>query len=262
MTLSQITAEICDMICKRSEMGKDFGVILIPEGLIEFIPEVAVLIKELNALLIGNETANPKDIVQNLSDQSKASFLSFPDTIQKQLLLLRDPHGNVQVSMIETERLLIESVSIELKKRKNEGTFKGKFTPVQHFFGYEGRAGFPSAFDAHYCYSLGLTATLLSVNKMSGYMAFVENLHGPVKDWAVGGIPISSLMNMEERKGSMKPVIKKALLNLKDKPFSYFVSQREVWKYQDLYRSAGPMQFFGDESIVLSKPHTLLLRFT
>jgi pyrophosphate--fructose-6-phosphate 1-phosphotransferase len=174
----------------------------------------------------------------------------------------RDPHGNVQVSMIETERLLMESVSIELKKRKEKGLFSGNFNPVDHFFGYEGRAGMPSPFDANYCYALGTTAAMLVADKCNGYMSFVEGLQRPIREWSVGGIPIVSLMRLEERKGKVKPVIKKALVDLDSIPFQYFCSQRDGWKYEDVYLFPGPIQFFGEEEIVMLRPRSLMLRFS
>lgn len=260
LTLSQVTSDVCDMICKRAEMGKNYGVVLIPEGLVEFIPEISVLIKELNSLLANKESVSVSEVLQGLTPHSKACFASFPETIQKQLLLGRDPHGNVQLSLIETEKLLSETVAKELESRKAKGLYKGKFNPIQHFFGYEGRAVMPSNFDAHYCYALGFAATLLLDEKVSGYMCFVGNLTKPVSEWSLGGVPLVSLMNMETRHGKEKPVIKKALLDMQGKPFAFFSKEREKWKYEDTYRFPGPIQYYGPEEVSFSVPLTLALQ--
>lgn len=260
MTLAQVTADICDMICKRAELGKNYGVVLIPEGLVEFIPEISVLIKELNHLLADKQSVSIEEVLKGLTPASKACFSSFPETIQKQLLLGRDPHGNVQLSLIETEKLLSETVADELASRKAKGVYKGKFNPIQHFFGYEGRAGMPSNFDAHYCCALGYVAALLLDEKVSGYMCYVGNLTKSVSEWTVGGVPLVSLMNMETRHGKEKPVIKKALLDMKDKPYLYFAKEREKWKTEDNYRFPGPTQYFGEDEVSFSVPLTLKLR--
>ncbi|MGC2596367.1 MAG: diphosphate--fructose-6-phosphate 1-phosphotransferase [Rhabdochlamydiaceae bacterium] len=258
MTLAQITSEIADLISKRSELGKDFGVILIPEGLIEFIPEIGILIHELNHILSLESRISPTQISSHLTPSSQRCFASLPERIQQQLLQTRDPHGNVQVSLIETERLLIEVVAKELEEREKKGTYKGKFTPIQHFLGYEGRAAYPTQFDSHYCYALGFTAALLIDDKMTGYMSFVSNLTKPVQEWGIGGVPLTSLMHVEMRKGKEKPVIQKALVDLKGKPFAYFQQLREKWKLEDAYRYPGPIQFFGDSTLTNRIP--LILR--
>ena len=260
MTLSQVTSDICDMICKRADIGKNYGVVLIPEGLVEFIPEIGILIGELNTLLAHKETMSIDEVMRGLTPHSKGCFASFPEMIQKQLLLGRDPHGNVQLSLIETEKLLSETVARELEIRKIKGLYKGKFNPIQHFFGYEGRAGMPSNFDAHYCYALGFVAALLLDEKVSGYMCFVSHLKAPVSQWAIGGVPLVSLMNMEVRHGKEKPVIKKALLDMEDAPYLFYAKEREKWQTEDLYRFPGPTQYCGDDDVSFSVPLTLQLK--
>lgn len=245
-TLSEIIKYIADVICKRSELGKDYGIVLIPEGLIEFIPEMGVLIAELNQVLA---TSEPSSAVSKLSPSSAKFFQEIPDTIQKQLLFDRDPHGNVQVSLIETEKLFLEIVGKELQNRKKQGSYQGKFNGLQHFFGYEGRAGFPSNFDANYCYALGHTAALLVADGHTGYMCSIQNLTRPPAEWQIGGIPITMLMNIEQRKGRPKPVIQKALVNLNGKPFLYLQKERKKWETEDDYQFPGPMQFFGEASL-------------
>lgn len=254
MTLAQITNELVELIEKRSRSGKDYGVILVPEGLIEFIPEVAGLIQELNKMAASG-TLEVEQVISSLSAEGKACFSSMPEEIQKQLLLDRDPHGNVAVSQIETEKLLISAVKKELKKRN----FSGKFSALSHFFGYEGRAGFPSNFDAHYCYALGYLTALLIDEKLTGYMAAIGNLHKPVLQWSIFGLPITMLLNMEVRKGKEKPVIQKALVDLKGSPFIFFAKCREEWAHEDHFRFPGPIQFFGETEVSSSVPMTLHL---
>ncbi len=257
-TLDKITNEICDLISKRAEAGKNYGVVLIPEGLIEFIPEMGMLISELNKLG-ANQLLSPQDAAHKLQAESRRCFEALPVEIQKQLLLERDPHGNVQVSLIDTEQLLMYTVKKELDKRKKEGNFKGKFAAINHFFGYEGRAGFPSNFDAHYCTALGYAAALLVNEKLTGYMACIEHLEKEVERWTIAGLPITMLMNMETRKGKEKPVIQKALVDLKGKPFAYFNMHRDSWAVQDHFCFPGPMQFFGDLRITDTVPLTMVL---
>jgi pyrophosphate--fructose-6-phosphate 1-phosphotransferase len=258
-TLAQLTCEIADVICQRSALGKQYGVILIPEGLIEFIPEVGVLIAELNVLLAASQDLTLEVLMAQLTPESRGCFASLPEAIQKQMLLNRDPHGNVQVSLIETEQLLIETVSKELAKRAKEGTFKGKFNPQRHFFGYEGRAAFPSNFDATYCYALGNVAALLIDEGCTGYMCFVQGLERPSLEWEAGGLPITGLMHFEHRKGKLKPVIQKALVDLKGRPYQEFLKQRAAWGLEDLYLYPGPIQFEGDPQITDCVPHSILL---
>lgn len=255
-TLQQIVADITDLIIQRSEAGKNYGVILLPEGLIEQIPEMHCLILELNHLLAQPAFAQLplKEALSKVSaalqGEGKKTLDSLPERIQHQLLLDRDPHGNVQVTHINTEELLIDMVTQELKRRG----FKGKFSPVQHFFGYEGRAGFPSNFDATYCYALGFTAAALVREKHSGYMACVRGLIAPTHCWSAMGIPLVSLMHLEMRKGKQKPVIEKALVDTQAKPFTLFKARREQWKLQDDYCYPGPMQFFGDPAVADTVP--------
>lgn len=246
LTLKQVAETLAAFIDKRIQMGKPFGIILIPEGLIEFIPEIAALIKELNDL-------KEADCVRDkLSSEALSCFDALPESIQNQLLLDRDPHGNVQVSLIETERLLIEMV-----KR----VYQGKFHAVSHFFGYEGRSGYPSSFDAEYCYVLGHTAALLIDAGATGYTCYVRHLTRPIEEWEIGGIPITMLMHLETRRGKMKPVIAKALVDLNGKAFKTFAEQRERWMFEENYLYPGPIQFFGEQSLKDIKPITLTLEF-
>lgn len=248
-SLSEVTEMLTDVVQKRAESGKNYGVILIPEGLIEFIPEMKQLISELNELLSKGQD------VGHLSPASKKAFETLPESLQQQLLLDRDPHGNVQVSHIQTEALCAALVRNELKKRE----FKGKFSPVLHFFGYEGRSGLPSNFDANYCYALGHGAALLIAHGATGYMSVIQNLKLPISEWVLKGMPITSMMNMEVRKGKNKPVIRKALVDLKGSAYKEFIKHREEWAINDHYRCPGPIQFFGDASITDTIPITLNL---
>ena len=257
-TLNQLTLELTDFICKRSLEGKNYGVVLIPEGLIEFIPEIKTLISELNTLfakkpeIIEKLNITPSDslkityVESLLLTESKKTFSSLPDKIKLQLLIDRDPHGNIQVSLIETEKLFIEKVNEELKKRDID---KVKFNALSHFLGYEGRACFPSNFDSDYCYNLGFVAIALLKEGLTGYICSLANLFTSNDKWQPQGIPLVSLMNIEMRKGKEKPVIKKALVDLKGKPFKLFASNREKWKYSDEYSFPGPIQYFGDKSL-------------
>lgn len=249
MTLEQVTGLIADAVVKRAEIGKNYGVILIPEGIIEFIPECQKLIKELN-LLIARDIAE-NNVSSQLSPEALNCFQAMPKEIQSQLLLDRDPHGNVQVSKIETERLFIATVERALQGREI------KLNAQPHFLGYEGRAGFPSQFDADYCYALGYTAALLVDAGMTGYVAFVQNLTKDISDWQPGGAPLVQMFHLEERKGVKKPVIQKALVDLQSAAFKTFQADRESWVEGDYYRYPGPIQFFGPEHIVNSIPLTL-----
>lgn len=251
-TLSQIVANLCDLIIERSRIGKNYGVILIPEGLIEFIPEIASLIQELNTALSRKETSSSFVIIASLSEKAKKCFDCLPEAIQKQILLRRDPHGNVQVSLIETEKLLAELVGKELEKRKSQGLFSGSFHPMTHFLGYEGRCAMPSDFDAAYCYTLGLGSALLFQAGVSGYMTFVSNLDQPIAKWRIGGVPLTSLLHMEVRKDKKKPVIQKALVSCEGAAFTSFMKQKENWTLNDAYLSPGPMQFCEKTSLPLS----------
>jgi pyrophosphate--fructose-6-phosphate 1-phosphotransferase len=257
MTLLNIVDMLSDLITQRAQQGKNYGVILIPEGLIEFIPEVSGLIKELNSLLSREKDLAKGDISELMTPQSKQCFLSLPQTIQQQLLLDRDPHGNVQLSHIETEKLLSQMVAQRLTILKSKGSYVGKFSPVHHYLGYEGRSGMPTNFDAHYCYALGYLAALLAKDKASGYMCFISNLHAPVSQWEGGGVPLASLMHPEMRKGKLKPVIKKSLVNLSGPSFEKFTSQRKDWALQDHYLCPGPTQYFGPEEVSFQAPTIL-----
>jgi pyrophosphate--fructose-6-phosphate 1-phosphotransferase len=258
LTLAQMTKEIADLIVKRAESGKNYGIVLIPEGLIEFIPEMSVLIKELNHYLSIESPISHMQILSKLTASSQSCFSSLPERIQQQLLHARDPHGNVQVSWIETERLFMELVSKELAERQRQGNYPGKFSPLQHFLGYEGRSGFPSHFDSNYSYALGFVSALLIDEGVTGYMSFVSHLSKPIEEWGIGGVPLADLLHIEMRKGKEKPVIQKAVVDLKAKPFVYFQQQRDRWKLEDDYQYPGPIQFFGDKKLTDRVPLTLL----
>ena len=210
------------------------------------------LIEELNGLAAKESDLSPEKVGGMLGEEASHCFEALHEEIQKQLLLDRDPHGNVQVSRIETEKLLMSAVKKELANR----SFKGKFSPLSHFFGYEGRAGFPSTFDTHYCYSLGQTAALLVEGEWTGYMTCVKGIDRPVQDWTIAGLPITMLMNMEVRKGKEKPVIQKALVDLEGKPFAFFKENRSRWAVEDHYRYPGPIQFFGEGEMIDCIPLT------
>ncbi len=257
-TLSQVVEDIVDIVVKRSDNGENFGVIIVPEGLIESIPEMSILISELNDVLAHSEeyfntlhTFEEQSgwINKKLSRDSSYVFSSLPNNIQRQLLLDRDPHGNVQVSRIETEELLIELVGSRLAELAVSGVYKGSFDTQHHFFGYEGRCAFPSNFDADYCYTLGHLAYQLCRNRLGGYMAAVGNLHLPVDKWEPKGVPIVMMMNMEQRKGRLKPVIRKALVDTSGRPFLTFSRKRAEWAIHTSYRYPGPIQYFGPAEV-------------
>lgn len=264
MTLDAIVEDIANVVAKRAENGDNFGTVLIPEGLIEFIPAMKSLIAELNDLLAahpefaGLDAAAQRDfVISNLSAANAATFKSLPAGVARQLTLDRDPHGNVQVSLIETEKLLSEMVGNKLKEMKAEGKYVGKFSPLHHFFGYEGRCAAPSNFDADYCYALGYNAAQLVDCGATGYMSSVRNLTKPSVQWIAGGIPITMMMNMERRNGEMKPVIQKALVDLNGKPFSVFASKREEWAMNTCYLYPGPIQYFGPAEVCDQTSRTL-----
>ena len=266
MSLAQIVEVICSSVAARASKGENFGVVLIPEGLIEFIPEIKVLIDNINDLLASEEAAfkalndvnAQRAFIQNkLPEESATVFASLPEQIQAQLCWDRDPHGNVQVSRIETEKLLVSMVQARLAKMKEEGSYKGKFDYQTHFMGYEGRCAFPSNFDADYCYSLGFTAYLLSLYGFSGYIASIRNLASPASEWIPGGIPLVSMMNIEHRYGADKPVIRKALVELQGKPFQYFAGQRDKWALSSDYRLPGSIQYFGPPAVTDATTLTL-----
>jgi len=268
MTLNDIVNQIANLIASRAKEGYNFGSILVPEGLIEFIPAMKVLISELNDLLAHNGVFNaiPNDegrrqyVIQHLTPESAEVFQSIPAAIGKQLTLDRDPHGNVQVSLIETEKLLIEMTKHRLAEMKAKGEYKGKFQAVNHFFGYEGRCATPSNFDADYCYSLGYTASALISAGKTGYITSVRNLTAPANEWIAGGVPITMMMNIERRHGKEKPVIKKALVELDGAPFKFFAQHRDDWaKGNKHYIFPGPIQYGGSAGVCDQPTKTLLL---
>ena len=267
-TLRGIVEGICTVIAKRAANGENFGIVLIPEGLVEFIPEMKVLIAELNdtMALKQDEFATLKNFGEkkawlktNLSQSSFEAFDSLPEAIADQFLADRDPHGNVQVSRIDTEKLLALSVAKRLAEKKKAGTYNGKFSSYTHFFGYEGRCAFPSNFDADYCYALGYNAFVLIAGGLTGYLSSVRNLVKSAKEWTAGGVPLTMMMNMEQRHGSKKPVIKKALVELNGKPFKKFALQRDKWAIDTSYTFPGAIQYFGPSEVCDCPTQTLML---
>ena len=269
MSLSTIADYIADSVEKRAAKGLNFGVAIIPEGVVEFVPEFSMLIAEINELLAGskatafNALATWKEkyefIEKGLSKEAMAVFAILPEGIQQQLFLERDPHGNVQVSLIESEKLFSALVKDKLAQRKKAGTYTGKFNPLHHFFGYEGRCAFPSNFDADYCYSLGYNAFMLIQYGYNGYLSKVSNLSKPAEEWVAGGMPITKMMNIERRHGEDKPVIKKALVELDGKPFQYFAAHRDQWAVETAYTYPGAIQYFGPAEVCDLTTRTLAL---
>ena len=267
MTLNQIVEGIAQSVADRAAAGNNFGVVLIPEGLIEFIPSIGRLIDELNDLLAahGEEYKNleadeqKKYILAHLTAENAETFKTLPGDVARQLSLDRDPHGNVQVSLIETEKLISDMVADKLAEWKNEGKFVGKFAAIHHFFGYEGRCAAPSNFDADYCYALGVSAVQLIANGKTGYMAIVKNTTAPTDEWKAGGVPITMMMNMERRNGEMKPVIRKALVELDGAPFKKFAEKRDEWAKETCYVYPGPIQYWGPASVCDRTTRTLSL---
>ena len=253
MSLSSVIDYMVDIIVRRSEMGKNFGIAVIPEGLIEFIPEMKSMIANLNDVMAALEkegTSVSFDVVESRLEPANAKvYSSLPTLIKTQLLADRDPHGNVQVSKIETEKLLIEMISSKLAELKSAGKYTGKFNAQAHFFGYEGRCAFPSNFDADYCYSLGYNAYALISFGLTGYLSSVRNLNEPASKWVAGGVPLTMMMNMERRHGEMKPVIKKALVELDGPVFRKLEQNREDWALNDKYLFSGAIQYFGPSSV-------------
>ncbi len=269
MSLSQIADYIADSVEKRAALGRNFGVAIIPEGVVEFVPEFSALIEEINELLAGskadafNALASWAEkyafIEKGLTKESMAVFEILPESIQQQLFLERDPHGNVQVSLIESEKLFSALVKDKLDARKAAGTYTGKFSAMHHFFGYEGRCAFPSNFDADYCYSLGYNAFMLIQYGYTGYLSKVSNLSAPAEEWVAGGMPITKMMNMERRHGEDKPVIKKALVELDGKPFKYFEAHRDEWAVETAFTYPGAIQYYGPSEVCDLTTRTLAL---
>ena len=265
MSLDDIVTYIAQVVADRAAAGNNFGTVLIPEGLIEFIPAMKRLIAELNDFLAANgeefnsikRSKQREYIISKLSPENAAIYASLPEGVARQLSLDRDPHGNVQVSLIETEKLLSDMVAVKLAQWKEEGKFVGKFAAQHHFFGYEGRCAAPSNFDADYCYSLGYTASMLIANGKTGYMSSVRNTTAPAAEWIAGGVPITMMMNMERRHGEMKPVIQKALVKLDGAPFKAFAAVRDTWAKETAYVYPGPIQYFGPTEVCDQPTKTL-----
>ena len=266
-TLDDIVTYIAEVVTDRANLGLNYGVVLVPEGLIEFIPAIKKLIAELNDMLAANQTdfelvADDHKIdyvLAHLSEENASIFRSLPLSVSRQLALERDPHGNVQVSLIETEQLLAEMVAKKLAQWKKDGIYTGKFATQHHFFGYEGRCAAPSNFDADYCYSLGYNAAMLISFGKTGYMSSIKNTCLPADKWIAGGIPITMMMNMEKRNGEMKPVIRKALVSLSGHPYKYFVCHRSDWARNTSFVYPGPIQYFGPSEVCDRPTMTLLL---
>ena len=268
-SLSEIADYIADAVEKRAADGNNFGVVVIPEGVVEFVPEFSALISEINELLAGSkaDAFNALEswaekyafIEKGLSKEAMEVFAILPQAIQQQLFLERDPHGNVQVSLIESEKLFAALVGDKLKSRKAAGTYTGKYATQTHFFGYEGRCAFPSNFDADYCYSLGYNAFMLIQYGYNGYLSKVSNLSRPAEEWVAGGMPITKMMNIERRHGEDKPVIKKALVELDGKPFKYFEAHRDEWAVETSYVFPGAIQYYGPTEVCDITTRTLAL---
>jgi diphosphate-dependent phosphofructokinase len=267
LTLDDVVTGIAKAVAQRAEQGNNFGTVLIPEGLVEFIPSIKKLISELNDFLASHQeefnlirnSEKRNYIIKMISKENSEIYASLPEVVARQLTLDRDPHGNVQVSLIETEKMLAEMVDTKLKEWKKEGKFVGKFASQVHFFGYEGRCAAPSNYDADYCYSLGYTAAQLIASGKTGYMSSVRNTTAPAAEWISGGVPITMMMNMERRHGEMKPVIQKALVELDGKPFKAFAAKRAAWAIHTDYVYPGPIQYFGPTEVCDQPTRTLVL---
>ena len=269
MSLDDVVTYIANIVAARAAEGNNFGTVLIPEGLIEFIPAIKKLIAELNEVLTdpatgeSREFANAEEqiafVKSNIAPENLAILESLPADVARQLCLDRDPHGNVQVSLIETEKLLSRMVATKLDAWKKEGKFNGKFSAQHHFFGYEGRCAAPSNYDADYCYSLGYNASRLISNGKTGYMSIIKNTTAPAAEWIAGGVPITMMMNMERRNGAMKPVIRKALVELDGAPFKFFAAHREEWAKNTCYVYPGPIQYWGPTEVCDQCTKTLAL---
>lgn len=269
MSLSQIADQIADSVEKRAAKGMNFGVAIIPEGVVEFVPEFSILIHEINELLAGSKAEEFNALATwsekyafietGLSAEALSVFSILPQGIQQQLFLERDPHGNVQVSLIESEKLFSALVADKLAERKANGTYKGKFNALHHFFGYEGRCAFPSNFDSDYCYSLGYNAFMLIQYGYTGYLSKVSNLSKPATEWVAGGMPITKMMNVERRHGEDKPVIKKALVELDGNPFKFFAEHRDLWAVETCFLYPGAIQYYGPAEVCDLVTRTLAL---
>ena len=269
MSLDDVVTYIANIVAARAAEGNNFGTVLIPEGLIEFIPAIKKLIAELNEVLTdpatgeSREFANAEEqiafVKSSIAPENLAILESLPADVARQLCLDRDPHGNVQVSLIETEKLLSRMVATKLDAWKKEGKFNGKFSAQHHFFGYEGRCAAPSNYDADYCYSLGYNASRLIANGKTGYMSIIKNTTAPAAEWIAGGVPITMMMNMERRNGAMKPVIRKALVELDGAPFKFFAAHREEWAKNTCYVYPGPIQYWGPTEVCDQCTKTLAL---
>ena len=266
MSLDDVVTYIANAVAKRAEEGNNFGTVVIPEGIIEFIPAIKKLIAELNDVLAlpeaqsinsGNEQI--EFVKRHLSKENLNVFKSLPSDVAAQLALDRDPHGNVQVSLIETEKLLSRMVADKLAIWKHQGKYVGKFGTQHHFFGYEGRCAAPSNYDADYCYSLGYNASRLIANGKTGYMSIIKNTTAPAAEWIAGGVPITMMMNLEKRNGKMKPVIRKALVELDGAPFKYFAAHRDEWAKETAYVYLGPIQYWGPTEVCDQPTKTLQL---
>lgn len=266
-TLNEIVENIASVVAHRSKEGNNFGVVLIPEGLVEFVPAIGRLISELNDLMAAHgadyrdldKDTQREYIIAHLSEANRSTFETLPEDVARQLSLDRDPHGNVQVSLIETEKLLSHMVAAKLDQWKKDGKFDGTFSALHHFFGYEGRCAAPSNFDADYCYALGTSAVQLIANGKTGYMAIVKNTTSSTDEWKAGGVPITMMMNMERRNGEMKPVIRKALVDLNGKPFKTLAEHRDEWAKNTCYIYPGPIQYWGPSSVCDQTTRTLAL---
>ena len=265
MSLDDIVTSIANTVAKRAEQGNNFGTVLIPEGLIEFIPAIKRLISELNDVLATEEakTVSRENQIEyvksHICSENLKTFNSLPSDVASQLALDRDPHGNVQVSLIETEKLLSHMVGDKLASMKKEGKYVGAFAAQHHFFGYEGRCAAPSNFDSDYCYSLGYNASRLIASGKTGYMSIIKNTIAPASEWIAGGVPITMMMNVEKRNGEMKPVIRKALVELDGAPFKFFASKRSEWSENTCYVYPGPIQYFGPSEVCDQPTKTLVL---
>ena len=269
MSLDDVVTYIAEAVAARAAEGNNFGTVLIPEGIIEFIPAIKKLIAELNEVLTDPATGEPREFanaeeqiafVKNaIAADNLAVLESLPEDVARQLCLDRDPHGNVQVSLIETEKLLSRMVATKLEAWKKEGKYVGKFGTQHHFFGYEGRCAAPSNYDADYCYSLGYNASRLIANGKTGYMSIIKNTTAPASEWVAGGVPITMMMNIERRNGKNKPVIRKALVELDGAPFKFFAAHRAEWAKETAYVYPGPIQYWGPTEVCDQPTKTLQL---